>query len=229
MKDKFFKFPPTPHLALLGDIEVRGDKVLSESERYDLLRHDVVVEEKVDGANLGISFDGEGIVRAQNRGGYLHLPSSGQWKKLASWLAPKIDSLFEELTDRYILFGEWCYAQHSVVYDRLPDWFLGFDIYDISSAGFLSCPHRDKILRAIAISQVPKIGRGQFTLAELTELLSQSHLSDKPAEGLYLRFDQGDWLAQRAKLVHPMFVRSVGQHWSRFGIKPNRLDMDVRA
>lgn len=229
MKDDFFKFPSTPHLALLGDIEVRGDKVMSESDRNDFLRHEVVVEEKVDGANLGISFDAEGNIRAQNRGAYLHLPSSGQWKKLAEWLAPRTDELFEQLTDRYILFGEWCYAQHSVVYDRLPDWFLGFDIYDKSTARFFSCTRREEIFEAIGISKVPKIGRGHFTFTELSELLSQSQLSDKPAEGLYLRFDQGDWLVQRAKLVRPAFIQLVERHWSRSGIKVNRLEMETRA
>ena len=86
MKDDFFKFPSTPHLALLGDVEVRDDKVMSESERDDFLRHELVVEEKVDGANLGISFDAEGNIRAQNRGAYL--PSKcGEWKNsLSGWL-----------------------------------------------------------------------------------------------------------------------------------------------
>lgn len=42
-------------------------------------------------------------------------------------------------------------------------------------------------------------------------------------EGLYLRSDQGDWLVQRAKLVRHDFIQSVEQHWSRSGIKPNRL------
>ena len=229
MKDDFFKFPSTPHLALLGSVEVRDDKVMSESERSAFLQHELVVEEKVDGANLGISFDTKGNIRAQNRGAYLHLPSTGQWKKLAEWLALRTNELFEQLTDRYILFGEWCYAQHSIVYDRLPDWFLGFDIYDTSTARFFSCTRRDEIFRAIGISQVPRIDRGHFTLAKLSKLLSQSKLSDRSAEGLYLRFDQGDWLVQRAKLVRPAFVQSVDQHWSRSGIRANRLEMETRA
>ena len=82
MNDSFFKFPSTPHLAALPDVDIREDKVLSESERFDFLRHSLVVEEKVDGANLGISFDSEGNIRAQNRGAYLYPPRSGQWKKL---------------------------------------------------------------------------------------------------------------------------------------------------
>lgn len=229
MKDDFFKFPSTPHLTLLGAVKVRGDKVMSEAEWNDFLRHELVVEEKLDGANLGISFDTEGNIRVQNRGAYLHLPSTGQWKKLAEWLTPRTDALFVNLTDRYILFGEWCYAQHSVVYDQLPDWFLGFDIYDKSTARFFSCNRRDETFKAIGISQVPKIDRGHFTLVELSELLSKSQLSDKSAEGLYLRFDQGDWLAQRAKLVRPAFIQSVEQHWSRSDMKANRLETEIQA
>ena len=57
MIDRFNKFPSTPHLALLGGVGVRDDKVMSEFERCEFLRHELVVEEKVDGANLGISFD----------------------------------------------------------------------------------------------------------------------------------------------------------------------------
>ena len=76
MNDSFFKFPSTPHLAALPDVDIREDKVLSESERFDFLRHSLVVEEKVDGANLGISFDSEGNIRAQNRGAYLYPPLS---------------------------------------------------------------------------------------------------------------------------------------------------------
>ena len=229
MKNDFFKFPSTPHLTLLGGTEVRNDKVMSESERNEFLRHELVVEEKVDGANLGISFDHEGNIRAQNRGTYLHFPCSGQWKKLSEWLHPRTDELFEQLTDKYILFGEWCYAQHSVIYDRLPDWFLGFDVFDKDTAKFFSCSRRNDVFDALEISQVPMMERGHFTLSELESLLSQSQLSDNPAEGLYLRFDQFDWLEQRAKLVRPAFIQSIEQHWTRSGIKANRLKRELRV
>jgi len=227
VKDELLKFPPTPHLTLLDDVEVRDDKVMSEYDQRQFLRHELVVEEKVDGANLGISFDAEGNIRAQNRGSYLPLPSSGQWKKLKEWLNPRTDSLFDHLTDRYILFGEWCYAMHSVFYDRLPDWFLGFDIYDKKTARFLARSGRDEIFRPIGVSQVPEIDRGHFNLYELTQFLSKSQLSDVLAEGLYLRFDQGEWLVQRAKLVSPAFIQSVKKHWSRSDIRANWLKMET--
>lgn len=227
MKEDFFKFPSTPHLATLPGVEIRGDKVLTESEQDEFLMHAVTVEEKVDGANLGLSFDAEGNIRAQNRGAYLHLPGSGQWKKLGEWLAPHSDALFEHLSDRYILFGEWCYAQHSIFYDRLPDWFLAFDIYDRDERRFLATSRRDRLLGEMHISKVPDIARGRFTYPEIQKLLSQSKLTNQPAEGIYLRIDHGDWLEQRAKLVRPAFIQSVEQHWSRSAIRPNRLTPDV--
>ena len=196
---------------------------MTASERNEFLCHELAVEEKIDGANLGISFDSNGNIRAQNRGAYLELPGSGQWKKLSEWLTPKTETFFEHLFDRYILFGEWCYARHTVFYDRLPDWFLGFDIYDREKSRFLSCSRRDEFFRTIRIYPVPNIRCGHFTLSELSELLLQSMLGDYPAEGIYLRSDRGGWLVQRAKLVYPAFIQSIEQHWSRKGIEPNRL------
>lgn len=223
--DDFCKFPSTPHLALFEGVVVRGDKVMSEAERNEFLRHELIVEEKVDGANLGLSFDLFRNLRAQNRGSYLQPPYSGQWKHLSSWLAPRIDVLFEQLADRYVLFGEWCYAQHSVRYDQLPDWFLGFDILDKKEERFFSCHRRDEALRALRVSPVPVLRHGHFLMSELNALLAQlqSRIGNDFAEGFYLRFDQGDWLQRRAKLVRPAFIQLVEQHWSRSSIKANRL------
>jgi ATP-dependent RNA circularization protein (DNA/RNA ligase family) len=227
VNEDFFKFPSTPHLAVLGNNIFRDDKVMSGPQREAFLQHELVVEEKVDGANLGISFDSRGNLRAQSRGAYLHAPYSGQWKKLSEWLAPKTDLLFEILKDQNILFGEWCYAQHSVHYDRLPDWFLGFDIFHKKNSKFFSCQRRDKMFHEIGISQVPLIKRGNFSLAEVKNLLSKSQLGDTPTEGIYLRFDEGDWLGQRAKLVRPEFIQAIEEHWSRRRIVPNRLDREA--
>lgn len=227
MKEDFFKFPSTPHLTTLPGVDIRDDKVLTEFERDEFLRHELIVEEKVDGANLGISFDTKGNLRVQNRGAYLQLPGSGQWKKLGEWLALHTDRFFEHLSDRYMLFGEWCYAQHSVSYNRLPDWFLGFDIYDRMSRRFLSSERRDDLIAKMGILKVPCLKRGRFSLSELKCLLSQSKLTDQPAEGLYLRVDQGAWLGQRAKLVRSAFNQAVEQHWSRSAIRPNRINTEM--
>ncbi len=227
MSEDFFKFPSTPHLATLPGVEVRDDKVLSPSERDEFLQHALTIEEKVDGANLGISFDKGGNVRFQNRGAYLSLPGTGQWKKLEQWITPRVDTLFEYLADRHILFGEWCYAQHSVFYDRLPDWFLAFDIYDREHNRFLSSARRNVLFEKLHVSRVPALAHGTFSFSGIKSLLSQSKLSDQPAEGVYLRIDGEEWLEKRAKLVRPAFIQSVDKHWSRSAIRPNKTSTQI--
>ena len=224
MNDRFYKFPTTPHLLTTANSTVREDKVLSQKERDDLLQHELLVEEKMDGANLGISFDSLGKLRVQNRGEYLSVPYLGQWKALPGWLAFKSDSLFDHLNDQFILFGEWCYAQHSTFYDRLPDWFLGFDILDKNSLKFLSWARRHELCSSMAISEVPFIKKGYFTLSELEALLANSCFGDKPAEGIYLRVDDGEWTKQRAKLVRQEFIQIIEKHWSQKPITPNKLE-----
>jgi hypothetical protein len=55
MTDTFHKFPHTPHLFWLGDGKPRADKVMSPNEVAEFLTGELLVEEKVDGANMGLS------------------------------------------------------------------------------------------------------------------------------------------------------------------------------
>ncbi|MDR2870756.1 MAG: RNA ligase family protein, partial [Deferribacteraceae bacterium] len=155
----FYKFPSTPHIAAL-DNNVRDDKVFTLNERTDFLSHYLFVEEKVDGGNLGISFDESGQIRLQNRGNTLREPYLEQWKKIPDWLRLKIDALFDSLAGKYILFGEWCYARHTVYYTHLPDWFIGFDVFDIHKHKFLSVGKRNEIFKQIGIVPVHKVSEG---------------------------------------------------------------------
>ena len=223
MIDNFFKFPSTPHLAVLGDAVIREDKVFSTDARLSFLENEIIVEEKIDGANLGISFNGNGEILLQNRGALLLPPYYGQWKKIPEWLNRKTDNLFDVLHDQYILFGEWCYAKHSILYNKLPDWFLGFDVFDKQAGRFLSCQRRDELFRQLHIFSVPFIHQGVFTLELLNELFTTAKYGTGPSEGIYLRHDDEQWLRQRCKLVRPEFVQTIESHWSSQEIVPNRL------
>jgi ATP-dependent RNA circularization protein (DNA/RNA ligase family) len=98
--------------------------------------HDVIVEEKLDGANLGISVGPDGNLRVQNRGQYLQPPYQGQFARLEKWLHRHEDVFFDALGENLIAFGEWCGARHSLDYCALPDWWLLFDVYDRSKQAF---------------------------------------------------------------------------------------------
>ena len=63
------KYPRTNHLE--GSRLQPGDEDLSSVPIADLAGQHVVVEEKVDGGNAGISFDGDGRLYLQSRGHFL--------------------------------------------------------------------------------------------------------------------------------------------------------------
>lgn len=220
----FFRFPHTPHLAWLAPERPRADKVLSPNEARELLSGALVVEEKVDGANLGFSVDEHGMLRGQNRGSYVDLDApKGQWKPLKRWLAIRQHGLAEALKPGLMLFGEWCYAVHSVRYTRLPDWFLAFDIYDRAKREFWSAERRNALARRLDVAVVPELAQGRFDLEGLKRLMGRSTVTDGPAEGLYVRREQSGHLLQRAKLVRAQFVQAIDEHWSRRAIETNQL------
>jgi ATP-dependent RNA circularization protein (DNA/RNA ligase family) len=222
---EFFRFPSTPHVAWLSGGTPRDDKLLSAAQSHELLASEVVVEEKLDGANMGISDAPDGSIRAQNRGQYVTPPFTGQFQPLGRWLAQHEDGLFEALGENLTLFGEWCAARHSVAYDRLSDWFLAFDVYDREADRFWGSGRRDALVRRVGLSIVPRLFRGRASLAELRALVQSatSQFYAGPVEGVVIRKESPEWLVARAKLVRPDFVQHIGQHWQRRAIEWNRL------
>lgn len=222
----FFRFPHTPHLAWLAVGAPRDDKVLSSQEVTALLSGDVVVEEKLDGANLGISLDTKGQLRTQNRGQYLSEPHAGQFSRLPAWLAQHGEALYSVLTHDLILFGEWCAARHSLDYVALPDWFLLFDVYDRSVGRFWSTSRRNILAHNTGLLTVPQVMHGNFTLAELKTAVmdTPSHYRQGALEGVVIRSESADWCENRAKLVRPDFTQSIETHWRKRAIEWNRVD-----
>ena len=221
----FFRFPHTPHLVWLGDGTPRDDKVLESQAATELLNSTVVVEEKLDGANLGISVAPDGSLRAQNRGQCLTAPYRGQFSRLDGWLTQRQDALFDALTESHVLFGEWCAAKHSIDYNGLPDWFLVFDIYDRAESRFWSTSRRDELVATLGLNSVPTLFTGRTTKNQLIDMVKgqSSVFHGGSAEGIVIRSETDQWLEQRAKIVHPDFTQAIGEHWSRHALEWNSL------
>jgi ATP-dependent RNA circularization protein (DNA/RNA ligase family) len=222
----FFRFPHTPHLAWLGEGTPRDDKVMSHHEASSLLANEVIVEEKLDGANLGFSLAPDGRLRAQNRGQYLLEPHTGQFARLPDWLAQHGDALHTVLTPNLIVFGEWCAARHSLDYAALPDWFLLFDVYDRSTDRFWSTSRRNMLANQAGLMTVPKIVCEKSTLQSLKQIVTStpSHYRQGPLEGIVIRQESAQWCEARAKLVRPDFTQAIETHWRKRAIEWNRVD-----
>jgi len=234
-RDDFNKYPRTPHL--FGSKGTDDDKHLGrrESEAF-IADRSLVVEEKIDGTNVGIHFTTAGRMVLQCRGHEITEGMHPQYDLFKQWTAVKRPLLQTMLEDRRILYGEWLYARHSVHYRALPHYFFEFDIYDKDRACFLDLASRLKILEGTGLQTVPVIHRGPVDADELHALIGPSAFQsafDNPVtgqpddlmEGLYLRTEANGAVAGRAKFVRPEFVEKIKQseHWRQQRMVPNLL------
>lgn len=231
------KYPRTPHLE--GSRLQPGDEDLSQI-RFDEIRgKHLVVEEKCDGANTGISFGDGGELLFQSRGHYL----TGGYRErhynlMKQWANVHREAFYRVLGQRYIMYGEWMYAKHTVYYDALPHYFLEFDIYDREREIFLDTPSRKKMTEKMPVVSVPVLAEGEFMEKEsLLRLLGPSayiregHLerlrkkaeelgldgerqrrrtdSSVMMEGLYIKEEKEGQVAARMKYVRASFLQCV--------------------
>lgn len=234
-RDQFVKYPRTPHL--FGSMGTDDDKHLGEEESQRFISDgSLIVEEKLDGTNVGIHFQSDGEMVLQCRG---HLITEGmhpQYDLFKQWAAVKRFTMEDRLANRFILFGEWLYARHSVYYRQLSHYFFEFDIYDKEAEAFLSLEERMKLIDGTGIETVPVVYNGKLKRDALEPLIGPSQFDsqfDNPVtgrpddlmEGLYLRTEANGVVSGRAKFVRPEFVERVKQstHWQHQPLVPNLL------
>ena len=238
-RDDFVKYPRTPHL--FGSRGTDDDKHLGDAEsRRFLANPSLIIEEKLDGTNVGIHFTVAGRLVLQCRGHEITTGMHPQYDLFKQWVSVKRPLLEERLQSRYILFGEWLYAMHSVHYRRLPHYFFEIDIYDKDEAAFLDLRARLAILEGTGIHTVPVVHQGPVSVEGLRNLVGPSQFEsvfenpltrrpDALMEGLYLRTEGDGRVTGRAKWVRPEFVERVKQseHWQHKPVVPNRLADDA--
>lgn len=235
----FTKYPRTPHL--FGSRGTDDDKHLGEAESKAFIADEsLIIEEKIDGTNVGIHFSEAGELVLQCRG---HLITEGmhpQYDLFKQWASVKRRVLENTLGSRFIVFGEWVYARHSIYYRKLTHYFFEFDIYDKERAEFLDLERRLSLLEGTGIETVPIVHTGSVSREELKTLIGSSRFDshfenpvtgqpDSLMEGLYLRTEAGGAVSGRAKFVRPEFVEKIKQstHWQHQQMVPNLLAEDV--
>jgi hypothetical protein len=233
---EFVKYPRTPHL--FGSRGTDDDKHLGDDESARFVADpSLIVEEKLDGTNVGLHFTSDGTPVLQCRG---HLITEGmhpQYDLFKQWVAVKRLVQEGRLEDRFILFGEWLYARHSVHYRGLSHYFYEFDIYDKQIQDFLSLERRLALLEGTGLHTVPVIHTGAIDRERLVSLIGPSRFdslfenpmtgqTDRLMEGLYLRTEARGVVTGRAKFVRPEFVEKVkeSEHWQHQAMTANRLE-----
>lgn len=174
INEKIFKYPRTRHIE--GSRLQYGDEDLECVPFAEVAGKFLVIEEKVDGANSGISFDSDANLLLQSRGHYLTGgPRERHFNPMKQWVTTITDELFDILSDKYILYGEWLYAKHTVFYDRLPHYFMEFDIMEKETGRYLDTETRHRMLSGSSIVSVPVVGKGTYSsVDEVTAYVTNS-------------------------------------------------------
>lgn len=156
---KMIKYPRTPHLE--GSRLQKGDEDHDQIPYRELEGRTIVVEEKLDGANTGVSYDADCNQLLQSRGHYLlGGPNEGKFSLFKKWAQAHEGALFDRLDQRYVMFGEWLALKHTVFYDWLPHYFQEFDLYDTQTQTFLDTPRRHALLAGSPVQSVPVLYHG---------------------------------------------------------------------
>ena len=236
--EQIYKYPRTRHLE--GSREQAGDEDLKTVKMTELLGKYLVLEEKVDGANCGISFGGDGTMYLQSRGHFLNGGyGERQFDLFKRWAGCFEDRLCSLLEDRYVMYGEWLYAKHTVFYDRLPHYFMEFDIFDKEEGRFFSTRRRREFLKdAPFVKSVRVLAQGCFESTQeiarwigpslfISEQREESFLGQckrsgvdaelaarqtdlsGTMEGIYIKVEDGDYVTDRLKYVRASFLNTI--------------------
>ena len=246
--DSIHKYPRTTHIE--GSGLAPGDDDQGTVPFSDIGGLHLVVEEKIDGANSAVSFSPDRGLMLQSRGHFL----TGGYRErhfdlLKTWATRHAGALRDVLATRYVMYGEWVYAKHTVYYDALPHFFLEFDILDTVSGNFLSTGSRREMLDGLPVQSVPVIHAGPVAdLESLQSLIgpsayksptwfdnmiddagkqglsvdhvrAQTDASDL-MEGLYVKVETEERVTARYKFVRSGFLQTVIESDSHWQSRP---------
>ena len=237
LEDLIIKYPRTPHIQ--GSRLQPGDEDLRQRPFSDIAGKHVVLEEKIDGANSAVSFTDDGELRLQSRGHFL----TGGYRErhydlMKQWGAVQKDRLYKVLGHRYIMYGEWMYAKHSIYYDALPHYFMEFDVLDRETGKFLDTTSRYELLKDMPICHVPVFASGVFNnMDEILKYLGISHYiteahiehlredserlgldadrvcretdASRLMEGIYIKVEENGEVVDRMKYVRASFLQTA--------------------
>lgn len=243
------KYPRTRHIE--GSGVQADDEDLGVVPFAALAGRALVVEEKMDGANSAVSFTPDGALLLQSRGHYLEGgPRERQFDLFKRWAGRYTRELWEVLCGRYVMYGEWLYAKHTIFYNSLPHYFLEFDILDAETGAFLGTEQRRQLLHAAPfVASVHVLHAGPLpSLATLRGLIGPSRFiagdslarlrahclergldpeqafreTDGSAlmEGLYVKVEEEGIVTERYKYVRAGFLQTVVDSQSHWMDRP---------
>lgn len=200
----YVKYPRTYHLPWSENI-TSDDRVLECP--LPLENKPVVVTEKMDGENTTLYKD------------YIHARSlDSRSHPSQNWVKNYHSQIAHDIPEGWRVCGENLFAKHSIYYDNLSSYFMGFSVWNQKN----ECLGWDETLEwfeLLNIVPVKEIYRGEFSAKNIKESHNKNNAED--SEGYVVRvthpFPYKDFRKSVGKFVRKNWAAGV-QHW-RYGQK----------
>lgn len=207
------------------------DKIASAADMALFLAGEISVQEKIDGASMGISiYNGEPLVRNRShilRKGYSarKTPAQQQFSRVWTWLyenVDKINAVTKAVGGTVGIYGEWLFARHTIAYNELPDWFVAYDIYCSDERKFIDPTLALKLLNDAGFATIKVVHNGLCTTDTLLKLRDgeSNYAQNQLREGVYLKSGDGQWCTGRYKMVAPWFRSD--DNWNKQQLVKNK-------
>lgn len=197
--DLTWTYPTVPQL--WGSNGTADDRFMSKEESAMAIMRASLVEEKVDGLNVGIGFtmSGHPMVIQKNR--LVDLGTLSTLTELEAWWKTRLSLLREVLGIQRVLFGELIDSSR----------WLTFDVLNAETGRFARRAEVEKIARAIGVETTPVLWRAEpgktLDASGIAGFLGPSRTVDGLMEGVVLRVESANHLEERFKWVRPGFKK----------------------
>lgn len=214
--NRTFHFPWSPGAT-------NDDKIATSIE--SLIKVPIVLTEKMDGSNT--SLEADGCYARTHSGPPTHASFDGL-KALHAEIKFDIQKNMQ-------IFGEWCYAKHSIEYNELPDYFLMFGVRELLGDDHYWYSWDDVELFAdyYGLFTVPVLFRGIVNSEKELQDLVNSFMNQPSACGgiregvvarVYEEFSDKNFSSSVMKCVRANHVQT-SEHWKDQEIIKNKLKL----
>lgn len=213
------KYPRTFHLTFSPGCS-NDDKMLENNDSF--LNKEIIITDKLDGSNLCFSST-DCFARSH----------AGPPEHRSFDLAKSFHSTIKySIPEEYLVFMEYCFAKHSIYYDKLDNYFNMIGAYNTIHDKWLSWEDVCAFSKKLSIPTVPILFQGSFAKESHLEklcnkLMKENGVYSKEREGLVIRvvgeFENKDFSSSVAKIVRANHVSPDSDHWKHVEIIKNKL------
>lgn len=202
-------------------------KCLSGAEVKTLLEGHTVFEEKVDGGVIGIAWREEKHLAIGKHSMINYNDNSKKFYGLNSWIYANYEKI-QKIPLGWIIYGEWLRARHNIFYDKIPDYFVAFDIWD--GHRYIDLHSRSEFLHKLGFAEVPFIYSGDnldvkdvLCIVNGLSISNKSRLSStETMEGIVIKNYEKQLMG---KYVNREFLESIEEHWLKKPLIENCLKL----